>query len=386
MVARRASPARRRLLHRRRPGSARAGLAQRRQLPPREDLAPRARSSCSSRTTTPPSPATRTGWASSSTSLVHGRPVEPAHRRAHRVHGHLARRRLSPRVLRDPADQPRAPVAVVGGASTPLGRRGRAAWRSPRAASRLPSARRASDPPGLHRPGRGDRGAAVVAYGHDATAEDTRPPRDLVARASARGAAGLSPAEDRFAELVLADPRAVAGLTIPSSPGRPGRRRRPSCASADGSVYAATRSCGSPRRGVGPHPGEGGGHRDISARDTVQDVIAKVAYADTLAVEETRPAARRGLARRRRRRDRRRGRVDVYGIAASGIVAADLQQKLHRIASPPSPGSDPHLALTSATLLGPRRRRCGHLALGHDGRGPRRAEPPPPSVVRAPSP
>ncbi len=176
---------------------------------------------------------------------------------------------------------------------------------------------------------------------------------------------GLSPAEDRVAELVLADPRAVAGLTISELAGqartsettvlrfcrRLGLRGYPQLRLA-----LAEESARTPAKGVGTG--------DISARDTGQDVIAKVAYADTLAVEETVQqldeaslvAAADAIAGA--------GRVDVYGIAASGIVAADLQQKLHRIGIPAFAWLDPHLALTSATLLG-----RGDVAVGisHSG-------------------
>jgi len=45
--------------------------------------------------------------------------------------------------------------------------------------------------------------------------------------------------------------------------------------------------------------------------------------------------------------------VDIYGIGASGFVAQDLHQKLHRIGLLSSVWPDPHAALTSAVLLGP---------------------------------
>ena len=44
-------------------------------------------------------------------------------------------------------------------------------------------------------------------------------------------------------------------------------------------------------------------------------------------------------------------RVDIYGIGASAIVGTDLQQKLHRIGVVAFAWNDPHIALTSATLL-----------------------------------
>jgi DNA-binding MurR/RpiR family transcriptional regulator len=64
-------------------------------------------------------------------------------------------------------------------------------------------------------------------------------------------------------------------------------------------------------------------------------------------------------------------------MAASGVVALDAQQKLHRIGVLAFAWNDPHIALTSATLLG-----SGDVAIGisHTGttketssRSPRRA-------------
>jgi DNA-binding MurR/RpiR family transcriptional regulator len=46
-------------------------------------------------------------------------------------------------------------------------------------------------------------------------------------------------------------------------------------------------------------------------------------------------------------------RVDIYGVAASGFVALDFQQKLHRIGRVAFAWTDPHIALTSAALLTP---------------------------------
>ena len=46
--------------------------------------------------------------------LVHGRPVHARHLRAHRVHRHVGGDRPAVRLVRDPADQPGAPVARLG--------------------------------------------------------------------------------------------------------------------------------------------------------------------------------------------------------------------------------------------------------------------------------
>jgi DNA-binding MurR/RpiR family transcriptional regulator len=57
-------------------------------------------------------------------------------------------------------------------------------------------------------------------------------------------------------------------------------------------------------------------------------------------------------------------RIDIYGVSASGYVALDLQQKLQRIGKPAFAWTDPHLAITSAALLGP---ADAAVALSHTG-------------------
>lgn len=57
-------------------------------------------------------------------------------------------------------------------------------------------------------------------------------------------------------------------------------------------------------------------------------------------------------------------RIDIYGVSASGYVALDLQQKLQRIGKPAFAWIDPHLAITSAALLG---QADAAVALSHTG-------------------
>ncbi|HMM96218.1 MurR/RpiR family transcriptional regulator [Phycicoccus sp.] len=174
----------------------------------------------------------------------------------------------------------------------------------------------------------------------------------------------LSPAEDRVAEQVLADPRAAAGLTISEL-----------AVAAATSETTVLRFCkrlglrGYPQLRLALAEASTGGRpaaptSDISADDTVDDVIAKVAYADASAVEETAQAIDRTALAATAAAIAGAQRVDVYGIAASALVAMDLQQKLHRIGIVAFAWNDPHIALTSATLLGP-----GDVAIGisHSG-------------------
>lgn len=46
-------------------------------------------------------------------------------------------------------------------------------------------------------------------------------------------------------------------------------------------------------------------------------------------------------------------RIDLYGVATSGIVAADFAQKLIRIGKRAQAFTDPHMQITSASNLGP---------------------------------
>ncbi|TQJ49190.1 MurR/RpiR family transcriptional regulator [Phycicoccus sp. SLBN-51] len=165
----------------------------------------------------------------------------------------------------------------------------------------------------------------------------------------------LSPAEDRVAEQVLADARAAAALTISELavaantsettvlrfckrlglPGYPQLRLALAEESAQPRVSAAKTS-------------------DISAKDTIDDIIAKVAFVDASAVEETAQQLDRQALAAAAAAIAGAKRVDIYGVAASATVGIDLQQKLHRIGLMAYTWNDPHIALTSATLLAPK--------------------------------
>lgn len=162
----------------------------------------------------------------------------------------------------------------------------------------------------------------------------------------------LSPAEDRVAEVVLADARVAAGLTISALAAR--------ASTSETTVLRFCRRIGLPgypqlrlalaEAAATPWLGASD-ESDIAARDTVDDIIGKVAYVDTRAVEETAAQLDRDALATAATAIANAGRVDIYGAAASAIVATDLQQKLHRIGVVAFAASDPHLALTSATLL-----------------------------------
>jgi DNA-binding MurR/RpiR family transcriptional regulator len=110
------------------------------------------------------------------------------------------------------------------------------------------------------------------------------------------------------------------------------------------------RETGREAAGSGPGPSPTG---DISPSDTLAEIVAKIAWSDARAIEDT--AATLDVATLDRAIDAvtQARRVEIYGIGASGFVGQDLHQKLHRIGLPSSVWPDPHAALTSAALLGP---------------------------------
>lgn len=98
---------------------------------------------------------------------------------------------------------------------------------------------------------------------------------------------------------------------------------------------------------------------DIEPGDDAVLITKKIAYADAAAVTET--ASRLDTAVLAKVVDAlaAAGRIDIYGVGASGFVALDLQVKLQRIARPAFAWPDPHMAATSAALRG-----RGDVAIG----------------------
>lgn len=174
----------------------------------------------------------------------------------------------------------------------------------------------------------------------------------------------LRPAEQRVARAVLADPQGVADRPI-------GVLAR-ECGTSETTVLRFCRALGlrgypelrlalareatlEASRAAGARPLDG----DISADDPLEEIVAKIGYSDSRAVAET--AEHLDIAALKRAVDAivEARRVDLYGAGASGFVAADLHQKLHRIGLMAFAWRDFHSALTSAALL-----RKGDVAIG----------------------
>ena len=176
----------------------------------------------------------------------------------------------------------------------------------------------------------------------------------------------LAPCGARVAERVLDDPAAVAASTISALAADCAPRRRPSSGSAGPSGSPATPHSGWPWP---PSNGrsEAGESRQAQRRhrpdDDLDKVVAKIAFADARAVEET--AQQLDLDALHQVIDAlvAARRVDIYGVGASGVRRAGLPAE----AAPHRPGrvrlGRPAHRTDQRGAARPGRRRGGDLAL-----------------------
>ena len=168
----------------------------------------------------------------------------------------------------------------------------------------------------------------------------------------------LQPAAQRVASVVLSDPAAAAQLSIGTLATR-----------AETSVATVMRFCRA--IGLDSYPqlrlGLAGavarenalvGQRDPSTgdldpNDSLRQMVDKIAYNEARALEETADNLDLGSLERCVQLLSSARRIDLFGIGASGFVAQDLHQKLHRIGLIAFVWTDPHAALTAAALLTP---------------------------------
>ncbi len=179
----------------------------------------------------------------------------------------------------------------------------------------------------------------------------------------------LPPAAQLVAEQVLADPSAVAALTI--------TELSDACGVSETTTVRFCRAIGfhgysELRLALATETGraQGSGRSakvvgsDIRPTDDLAAVVEKISYADARAVEETAAQLDVNVLGRVVDAIVDARRVDVYGVGASAFVAFDFQQKLHRIGRVAFAWSDTHIALTSAALLG---RQDVAVGISHTG-------------------
>lgn len=173
----------------------------------------------------------------------------------------------------------------------------------------------------------------------------------------------LRPAEQRVAQAVLADPAKISESSITSVARL--------CQTSETTVLRFCRAIG-----LAGYPElrialaraaqwEESGHSgapitgQISATDSLDDVVAKITHADARAIEDTAAAIDMAVLRASVDAVVEAGRIDIYGAAASALVGQDLHHKLHRIGLVSFMWAEPQLALTSAAVL-----QKGDVAIG----------------------
>jgi DNA-binding MurR/RpiR family transcriptional regulator len=165
----------------------------------------------------------------------------------------------------------------------------------------------------------------------------------------------LAPAERRVADAVLADPSGVAGRSITAL----ARQCTTSettvvrfCRSAGFSGYPQLRLALAAEAGravsQGPRRALAG---DIGPGDDLATVVQKICFADARAIEDTGVQLDVEALGRVVDAVADARRVELFGVGASAIVTADLEQKLRRIGHAAFACDDAHGALTSAALL-----------------------------------
>ncbi|MEV0585677.1 MurR/RpiR family transcriptional regulator [Nonomuraea sp. NPDC050310] len=188
---------------------------------------------------------------------------------------------------------------------------------------------------------------------------DDNSPRADTLVATVRGVLpSLTPAAQTVAKLILEDPATVARSTITELSAASG--------TSEATIVRTARLlgfAGYPQLRLALAAAAAQTDRlvpgDLAPDDPLSEVILKVSRAESEAISDTvaqLTSERLGLVV-----DAIAGarRIDSYGVSASGLVAADMAQKLMRIGLSCHAFNDAHLALTSAVLLKP-----GDVAIG----------------------
>lgn len=171
-----------------------------------------------------------------------------------------------------------------------------------------------------------------------------------------RSRAGFSPTEAAIAETVLADPQAALMATTGSLAEGAGV--------SQASVVRFCRALGYTglpdlrlalaqelsRRDL-EHERSGVAHGRIDASDSLADLAAKIAFHEARSIEQTARQLDLDALEETARAIAVPRPVTVFGVGASGLVAADLTQKLQRIGQPCQFHADTHVQLVHAALL-----------------------------------
>ena len=192
------------------------------------------------------------------------------------------------------------------------------------------------------------------------------PAGDIVAQLSSL-LPSLAPAEQRVGEVIVADPDQAAQLTITDLAQQAQTSETTVirfCRSVGVGSYPALRllvAAWAGRNAAMEHPRLS---PEIDPDDDLEAVVARIGQSVSTAVRETADRLDLGALERATAAISAARRVDVYGVGASGLVAEDLQRKLHRIGLSVWAWPDAHMAITSAANLG---REDVVVAISHSG-------------------
>jgi DNA-binding MurR/RpiR family transcriptional regulator len=168
----------------------------------------------------------------------------------------------------------------------------------------------------------------------------------------------MQPALGRIADLILADPGQVAGMTI-------GRLAKAAdCSEATVVRFARELGCGGYRdlrfqlleesvTGRDAAQDGDGPDGDLDPSDDLPTLVAKIATGDAQAVQDTARGLDLEALSRIARQVVTSQRIVLGGMGASSLPAADEQQKLFRIGLPSAMFHQTHEALAAAALMDP---------------------------------
>jgi len=209
-------------------------------------------------------------------------------------------------------------------------------------------------------------GAPPQVYGVVMPASRTDTPNLLVLIKSVLPS--LSKAETKVAQEIIREPEAASSRTITELARAAG--------TSEATVVRFCRSLGLAGHrelrmraaqavigtGEGPDREIAGG--DIPTGADMSRIIATVSYADVGAITDTANALDTAACEAAVAALAAAGRIDVFGVEASGIVASDLVKKLHRIGCTAFSWPDVHSALVATALASP---KDVAVAISHSG-------------------
>lgn len=187
----------------------------------------------------------------------------------------------------------------------------------------------------------------------------------------------LSTAETRVAQAVLREPAQTVTLTITdfaTEIGVSSATIARFCQSLGYSGYREFRLAlaGATSREEAARARFALSESEIDDDDPAREVATKIAYQESLAIEQTARDVDLDATDRVAAAVVASGSIQIFGVGASALTAQDLQQKLVRIGLRASFSLDPHMALTSAALM-----RAGDVAIAfsHSGETPETVRP-----------